>query len=37
MRRNEVGTAEPNDFELKAFSAKAKVYRVRLSDISWWM
>ena len=37
-RRNEDGTAaEPKDFEMKAYAAKAKVYRVRLADISWWM
>ena len=37
-RRNEDGTAvEPKDFEMKAYATKAKVYRVRLADISWWM
>ena len=37
-RRNEDGTAaEPTEFELKDYVAKAAVYRLRLSDISWWM
>ena len=37
-RRNEDGTAaEPNEFELNAYASKAKLYRVRLADISWWM
>ena len=37
-RRGEEGKASaPSESELKAYAVNAKLYRKRLSDISWWM